>query len=167
GLGIDLRGDGVSANDSGDRDSGPNLLQNYPILTDAKSSSSSTTVKGKLDSTPRTTYTIQLFSSATCDPSRFGEGRIFLGSTVLTTNGGGSASLNVTLPGTTTTGDVITATATDPAGNTSEFSNCQTVASSKTVTALAARSAQRADLTTRHRHRHRQSDSALASALNI
>ena len=51
GLGIDLDGNGVSGNDAGDGDTGPNNLQNFPTLTSA-SGGASTSVSGSLDSAP-------------------------------------------------------------------------------------------------------------------
>ncbi len=42
-LGIDLGGEGVTANDSGDGDLGPNGLQNFPIITLVTGDSSQTT----------------------------------------------------------------------------------------------------------------------------
>ena len=54
---------------------------------------------------------------------RLGEGGFYLGSTDVTTDANGDSSYNVTLgvPGTPAS-IAYTATATDPAGNTSEFS---------------------------------------------
>ncbi len=123
-LGIDLGGDGVTPNDPCDPDAGSNNLQNYPVLTSVSSGGGSTTIQGTLNSTANTSFTVEFFSSPACDPSGFGEGRVYLGSAVVATDGTCSATFNTTLPVSINTGDRVTATATDPAGNTSEFSAC-------------------------------------------
>jgi hypothetical protein len=125
GLGIDLFPDGVTPNDAGDADTGPNNLQNYPDLTSSNSTLSGTTIVGSLNSTPSTQFSIYFFSDVSCDPSGFGEGRTFIGSTNVTTNGAGTVPINVIVPGIAASGHFVNATATDPAGNTSEFSECQ------------------------------------------
>ena len=56
-LGIDLGNDGVTANDAGDGDSGPNNLQNFPVLTATASG-----VQGTLNSQANSAYTIQFFA---------------------------------------------------------------------------------------------------------
>jgi len=124
GLGIDLGTDGLTPNDPGDADAGANNLQNFPVLTSASSSGGTTTVQGTLNSAPGTTYRVEFFSNATCDPSGNGEGRTFLGFQNVTTDGAGNAAVNAALPSAVAAGEVVTATATDPAGNTSEFSAC-------------------------------------------
>ena len=125
-LGINLGIDGVSANDAGDGDSGANNLQNYPVLSAATGYLTITRVTGTFNSAPNTTFTLQVFASATCDPSGFGEGATFLGSFPVTTDGSGNASFtNQSVPTGGTGGQQITATATDPNGNTSEFSVCR------------------------------------------
>jgi hypothetical protein len=129
-LGIDLNNDGVTPNDAGDSDNGPNNLQNYPVLSSAtyNASANATVVQGSLNSIPGATFTIELFSSPAADPTLFGEGQTFRGSTQVTTNGIGdisfSATVNAPVPG----GQVITATATDASNNTSEFSKAVLVA---------------------------------------
>jgi hypothetical protein len=120
GLGIDLGGDGVTANDAGDADTGPNNLQNYPVLT-AAVPGASTSIAGTLNSLPNTTFTIDFYASAIADPSGYGEGQRYLGSVTVTTDGSGNASFSTTLTAATGMGEVIAATATDPGGNTSEF----------------------------------------------
>jgi hypothetical protein len=128
GLGIDLSagsaetGDGVTANDVGDGDSGANNLQNYPMLSSADSIGGNTTIVGTLNSTASTTFTIEFFSSTVPDPSGNGEGEVYLGSDTVTTDGSGNANINTVLGVAVAAGDVITATATDPSNNTSEFS---------------------------------------------
>jgi hypothetical protein len=126
GLGIDLGNNGMTANDPNDPDSGVNELQNFPVLTSATSSGGSTTISGTLNSTASTTFTLEFFANAACDPSGHGEGAMFLGSTAVTTVGN-DASFTATFSGTVPVGHVVTATATDPNGNTSEFSACVTV----------------------------------------
>ncbi|HKP11149.1 MAG TPA: BACON domain-containing carbohydrate-binding protein, partial [Blastocatellia bacterium] len=125
GLGVDLSPAGVTTNDAGDGDSGANGLQNFPVLQTANSlGGGGSTVQGTLNSAASATFTIQFFANDICDPSGNGEGQLFLGSATATTNAGGNATFSATLAGAATTGQFITATATDAAGNTSEFSQC-------------------------------------------
>jgi CSLREA domain-containing protein len=131
-LGIDLRGDGVTANDPQDPDTGPNTLQNFPgistAVTSPTGSTSSTTIRGGLDSTPNSTFTIQFFSSpgAQADPSGFGEGKTFIGQRSVTTNAFGKASFEFIPAQSVPIGWRVTATATG-AGGTSEFSRSRMV----------------------------------------
>ena len=119
GLGIDLANQGVTANDAGDADAGPNNRQNFPVLSTAGTSSAT----GTLNSAPSTSFRVEFFASASCDASGNGEGQIFLGATDVTTDAGGNATFNAEL-GTVQAGQFVTATATDPQGSTSEFSPC-------------------------------------------
>ena len=130
GLGIDLFAggtSGVTPNDPGDGDADSNGLQNYPILTSAGPAlgeGAGTHIVGVLNSTPSTTFDIDFYSNPSCAsrPQEYLEGQDYIGSTQVTTNGSGNASIDVTLPFTVENGSRISATATDPAGNTSEFS---------------------------------------------
>jgi hypothetical protein len=119
-LGIDLNDDGSTANDPGDADTGANDLQNKPVLSSAKKSSTgTTTVKGNLNSTPGKTFNVQFFSN----PEGTNEGKTFLGSASVTTNGTGNVSFSFSTKKTIRLGQNITATATNTStGNTSEFS---------------------------------------------
>lgn len=119
GLGIDLAKDGVTLDDSSGH-SGPNLFQNFPVLTSAKSDG---TIEGSLKSAAASTFTLEFFSNDTCDPSRYGEGQIFLGAKVVTTDGSGNVDFTASVA-TFPAGKSITATAIDDSGNTSEFSAC-------------------------------------------
>jgi titin len=83
-----------------------------------------TTIEGTLDTLASSTgYTIELFSSPDCDPSGFGEGRTFVGSVDVSTDGSGHASFSKAVPQ-LTHGLSVTATATRDNGETSEFSAC-------------------------------------------
>jgi len=126
GLGIDLGDDGVTPNDLGDFDSGANNFQNFPVLTSAISGS--TSIEGTLNSTVNTTFRLEFFSNIACDPSGNGEGESFLGSTDVTTDGNGDVMFMATFPVTVPVGQFITATATDPNNDTSEFSQCSETA---------------------------------------
>jgi uncharacterized repeat protein (TIGR01451 family) len=125
GLGIDLGNNGVTANDTGDADTGPNNSQNFPVLATASGG-----VSGTLNSTPNTTFTIQFFSNTVCDASGNGEGETFLGTASVTTNAAGDATITTFA---VSQGTIVTATATDPANNTSEFSSCVTAGASGTA----------------------------------
>jgi len=124
GLGIDLGDDGVTPNDPCDIDTGANNLQNFPALTSATAGAASITIQGTLNSTANTTFTLEFFANASCHPSGYGEGQTFIGSTTVTTDASCNANINVTFPATITGVQYITATATDPQNNTSEFSQC-------------------------------------------
>ena len=110
-------------NDPGDTDAGSNDLQNFPIIQSA-TTGATTHIVGKFNSTASTTFDLDFYASAACSnfPREFLEGQTFLGSTQVTTDGSGNASVDVTLLVATETGARISATATDPNGNTSEFS---------------------------------------------
>jgi hypothetical protein len=127
GLGIDLGENGVTVNDPFDGDDGPNHLQNFPSLTAASSSATTTTVGGTLNSTPGRNFTIELFASAAADPSGFGEGQALIGSVLVSTDVFGIARFELAFPIPEPVGTFITATATDSAGNTSEFSAAKAI----------------------------------------
>ena len=125
GLGIDLRIDGVTANDQCDPDSGANDLQNFPTLVFRGFASGVPNVQITLNSTANTEFAVDFFASPTCDPSGLGEGQTFLRSVTLTTDASCLGSTQVLLPG--AAGEFVTATATNPTGGTSEFSACSRI----------------------------------------
>jgi CSLREA domain-containing protein len=132
GLGIDLDPVGtVNANDEDDGDTGANERQNFPALTTAQVTAGAVTVNGTLNSVPSSTFFLDFSSSPSCNaaaPNNHGEGKTYLGElTPVTTNANGDASFTFTSDGSPAVlaGEVITATATDSAGNTSEFSRCR------------------------------------------
>jgi uncharacterized repeat protein (TIGR01451 family) len=137
GVGIDLGVDGITPNDPGDGDTGANNLQNFPVLTAATSGASGTTISGDLNSTPLTTFRIEFFSNLACDALGNGEGQVFVGSINVTTDPAGTTPINTTIPVVVPGGRVLTATATAPGGNTSEFSACIAVAGPSTSADIA------------------------------
>jgi parallel beta-helix repeat protein len=134
-LGIDLGdSDGVTLNDPKDPDTGPNLLQNFPALATAVATPiADVTIEGTLNSMGNKDYRIEFFANGSCDPSGWGEGERYLGFTTAHTSGNGNSSFAVTLPASVSDGESITATATDPDGNTSEFSECFTASCSSSA----------------------------------
>ncbi len=122
GLGIDLDLDGPTLNDTGDGDTGANNLQNFPEITSV-TNTGMTNVDGRLNSAPNTTYRIEFFASdkVAIDTTGYGEGKRFIGFKDVTTDGTGNITFNAIL-GLLNPGERVTATATDPNGNTSEFS---------------------------------------------
>jgi CSLREA domain-containing protein len=106
---------------------GGNNLQNYPDITSVTTSSGQTTIKGTLDSIPNRLFDLQFFGSPTADPSGFGEGQTLVGETLVDTDPNGDASFSSVTATPLGGGQVVSATATDQNGNTSEFSRAVNV----------------------------------------
>ncbi|MBI5504547.1 MAG: hypothetical protein HY899_07080, partial [Deltaproteobacteria bacterium] len=125
-FGIDIGNNGVGpADDACDPDSGPNLTQNFPVVTSVSGSGGNTTIAGTIDSAAGTTFTLEFFDNTSCDASGYGQGATLIGSTTVSTGAlCGEVLFGDTFAYTLAAGHVVTATATDPSGNTSEFSAC-------------------------------------------
>ena len=138
GLGIDLGGDGPTGNDQEDPDGGANYTQNYP---DVKVAIVNGTVGGYLNSVPSRLYTLQFWTTASCDngipgtaaPLAFtylesdqvdvvtgADGNKYVQTD---SDGNGVFALNVDSPD-LSSGEFVFASAIDPDGNTSEYSPC-------------------------------------------
>jgi hypothetical protein len=147
GLGIDLVNnpdqplpDSVTPNDSQGH-TWPNHFQDFPVLTSATSSSTSTLITGSFDSgtvdgtpntppfEPNTTITLDFYATDTEDATQHGQGQTYLGSRTVYTDTSGHVSFSADFA-VGTAGQWISATATDEpnpslgtlGGNTSEFS---------------------------------------------
>lgn len=127
GLGIDLApqaeldsGDFpiMTPNDSGDADTGPNRLQNFPVLSSAIVAGSQLTITGSLNSEAQKTYLIQFFSCAACGAASRAQGQTLIGQVTVTTDGSGNASFAPVFPLVVPSGRIMTATATLMNGNT-------------------------------------------------
>ena len=134
-LGIDLGNDGVDTNDPGDGDGDENDHQNYPVLSTSPGSPIVTVV---LDSKPNTTYHIDTYLNDACDPSGFGEAQQYFLTFPQQTDSQGHLQFQFSLVG--DIGRYFTATATDPDGNTSEFSACALLEAAATPTSTATNS---------------------------
>jgi hypothetical protein len=99
-----------------------NLLSNLPVLTSAVFDPQGTVLEGTLTGTPFTSYALDFFANDASDPNGFGQGQTFLESITVRTDETGSAPFRDRLELAVPVGQWITATATDPAGNTSQFS---------------------------------------------
>lgn len=127
GLGIDLARDGVTENAAAAETprTGPNLLLNHPVITTVQRGS--TRVIGSYVGSADQAYTLDFYANSDADPSGYGEGQQWIGSGEVVTDASGQASFDFTFDPTIDTGAVVSATATDSAGNTSEFSPVVTV----------------------------------------
>ncbi len=140
GLGIDLGDDGVTPNHSlpttGLIAGAPNGDQNSPVIAsatfvpDVSDSNGTLIVTGSLAADASNTYIIQVFANPAADPSGYGQGQTLIDSFDVSTDGiTGNAVFSKSLATANLTGETISATATDLAGNTSEFAQDMSVAS--------------------------------------
>jgi uncharacterized repeat protein (TIGR01451 family) len=122
GLGIDIFPLGPNPNDPQDPDSGPNDLQNYPVLTSVTFDGTNSTITGTFNGTPSTTFDFDFFKSTAKDPSGFGEGQTYVGYDVFTTDAAGNANISLVVNGIDLRSSFVSATASHPtARSTSEF----------------------------------------------
>ncbi|HZT77299.1 MAG TPA: hypothetical protein VFA27_11615 [Vicinamibacterales bacterium] len=122
--GVTIRGNSIASNGS----LGIDLAQpgTVPAIMTALPSG---TITGAVSSTVAgATFTIEFFSNVVCDPSGSGEGETPLGTTMVVSNAAGIAAIAFTAPDPLVGGQFVTATATDAAGSTSNFSSCAMVA---------------------------------------
>ena len=80
--------------------------------------------EGTINTRPNTDLTLEFYSNEDCDASGHGEGLTLHGFTDVTSDAAGGAEFSLTLVGNVPLGRMVTATATDADGNTSEYSNC-------------------------------------------
>jgi hypothetical protein len=104
--------------------SGGNSNAVAPLVTSVMNNGTATRFQGTLVSTPSTTFRIEFFAS----PTSAGHGKTFLGAASLTTDSTGAGGVSAVLLTGNITNQFVTATATDPAGNTSQFSIAMPVA---------------------------------------
>jgi hypothetical protein len=122
--GIDLGADGVTPNDPGDADVGPNGLQNKPSLASATNSANArTTIEGTLRTKPNQSFIVSFFSNPSGSTD---EGKTFIGQRALRTGSDGKGSFTFSPARRVGAGKTKTATATGSDG-TSEFSAPRTV----------------------------------------
>ncbi len=100
---------------------GPNNLQSAPTLMSIATGVGSTIVTGTLSSPTNGTYTIQFFLNTQTSPPGPIQGQQYVGQTTVTVTNG-ITHFSASVPVILRSGQLITATATDPLGNTSEFS---------------------------------------------
>jgi hypothetical protein len=120
-LEIDLGGDGTTANDTCDADSGPNHLQNAPELTRNSALGAPLDLGIELQGPDGRPYRIQVFATDACHSGR----QRLVRTQPLWTGPGCIGRVNVSFPlDTFAPGELVTATATDLESNTSELSSC-------------------------------------------
>lgn len=113
---VDLGQNGLTPNDAEDADTGLNGLQNYPVINVAAVQNTGSAISGTFNSTPNGSFRLEFFvNGSTSFPG------LYLGSIQVYTDASGNApvffSTNTLLPIGT-----VSVTATDSAGNTSEYS---------------------------------------------
>ena len=132
-IGIDNDPPGVTPNDPLDADTGANELQNFPFVSSVDYGSTSLTVHGILQSAPNVSFDLDFYESPSCTPHPRDllQSAYYIGSAVVMTDGSGNVNFD-TLLNDPNAGSMplITVTATDPMGNTSEFSQNVIYASS-------------------------------------
>ncbi len=138
GLGIDLTGDGITANDTNDVDTGENDLLNRPVISNVTVGGNDLTIDGNIE-VGSGVYTLEFYANPVCNSDQNGIAQVatageslqFLGSISIIAPSANTytfPSPQNTLSGIVPSlvGGVITAKIVEDNGNTSEFSDCFT-----------------------------------------
>ena len=107
-----------------------------PTLTFTPGAGSTGTLSGTLNASPNLAYTVEIFSNPSAEPAGDEQGKTFVQDVTVNTDGTGKGTFSVTEPI-----GFYTATATDPRGNTSPFSNSagsQALAATQTAVSSSA-----------------------------
>ncbi len=130
GVGIDLGTDGQTANDSGDSDTGPNNLLNFPVLNGLYGDgTTSLRYEFTLDAPANTEgYRIEFFKTSVVNGTGYGDAETYIGAMDTGAHAGGSVDYSGTFTSdiAVSPDDIITVTATSKTGassygGTSEF----------------------------------------------
>ena len=113
--------EGANANDQFDYDSGPNELLNHPVITSTEITGGLMRVHYSYTGMPSMVVQFEFFTTSTAHPTGHGEGERFLKTVLGRVPSNGTLTGYFVIPRAAATG-WLTATATDPRGNTSEFS---------------------------------------------
>jgi hypothetical protein len=107
-----------------------------PVLTFTPGTGSTGTLSGTITESPNQTYTVEIFSNPSAPTAGEEQGETFVQDVTVDTDASGNGTFSVTEPI-----GFYTATATDPSGNTSPFSNAggsQALVASQTAVASSA-----------------------------
>ncbi|MCH7877737.1 MAG: DUF3466 family protein [candidate division Zixibacteria bacterium] len=121
GVGIDLAPEGMNRNDSGDADNGANKLTNYPNIDTVEIGPVSRII-GSFNAEANKSYQLDIYLNDPVDASNFGDGKKLIQSAPVLLDADGNVSFSISAVATPRSDQFITMTATDPDGNTSEFS---------------------------------------------
>jgi parallel beta-helix repeat protein len=137
-LSIDLLGNGITPNDAGDVDAGPNELLNFPVLESVTYDPmfGLLTIVGHLDGLPLREHVIDMYSSPQCNANGNGASDTRIVGLQVDTDGAGHVDFELSTSANGVAGYHFSATAStgttlqDPYLVTSEFSPCVTLAPS-------------------------------------
>ena len=138
GIGIDLNGDGITANDDDDSDTGANNLQNYPVLETATLVGDDIAITGRFTGVSDGDFYVEFFGNTDPEGAEAREGRIFLGSTTISTGPGGIVRFDLEVPARSGV-QFVSAAATNTLAQTSEFSAAVPLAPAGKVQNLSTR----------------------------
>jgi len=153
-LGIDLGTDntadfapdvdvGVTSNDTGDPDSGPNNYLNFPVISSVTSTNGTATITYSLDindsETGATGYRVEFFANDTADPSGNGQGQTYIGADTVSGDVSGRQT-TITLPAGVSGPKAITAVTTMTDASTDGFGHSSEFSAALTATLVAATS---------------------------